>query len=210
MKKYFILLLVFAALTSISLPQGMQLGLKAGLNIANIGGSDADNIIGESLDSKTGFAGGIFFMYQFNKMFAIQPEAYYSMKGATYSEGGGTLTLTLDYFEIPLLFKLLIPVEGSTIRPSIFAGPAVGFNTTANFKVEVDDQSQEMDIKDEVTSTDFSLVFGGGVGFMVGKNELGIDIRYILGLSSIDDTSDNLDLKNNVINFNAYFGFNLQ
>jgi hypothetical protein len=143
-------------------------------------------------------------------MFAIQPEAYYSMKGATYSEGGGTLTLSLDYFEVPLLFKLLIPVEGSSVRPSIFAGPAVGFNTTANFKVEVDDQSQETDIKDQVTSTDFSLAFGGGVGFMVGKNELGIDIRYILGLSSIDDTSDNLDLKNNVINFNAYFGFNLQ
>jgi len=209
MKKYFILLIIFAGLTSISLPQGMQLGLKAGLNIANIGGSDADNLIGESLDSKTGFAGGIFFMYQFNKMFALQPEAYYSMKGATYSEGGGELTLTLDYIEVPLLFKLVIPVEGSSLRPSIFAGPAVGFNTTATFKVEFDGQSEEQDIKDDVTSTDFSLVFGGALGFMVGKNELGVDIRYILGLSSIDDSSDSFDLKNNVINFNAYFGFSL-
>ena len=70
----------------------MQLGVKAGLNIASIGGDDADQILeGQSLDSKTGFAGGLFFMYQFSNMFAIQPEAYYTMKGATYSEGGADL-----------------------------------------------------------------------------------------------------------------------
>ncbi|MGB5287559.1 MAG: porin family protein [Ignavibacteriaceae bacterium] len=209
MKKYFIFLLILAAFTSFSLAQ-MQIGLKAGLNIANIGGDDADQILeGQSLDSKTGFGGGIFFMYQFNKYFAIQPEAYYSMKGATYKEGDGELTLTLDYFEVPLLLKLVIPVEGSSIRPSIFAGPAIGFNTTAKVKIEVGDESAEQDIKDETKSTDFSLAFGGGIGFMVGKNELGVDIRYILGLSTIDDSSDAWDLKNNVINFNVYFGFSL-
>jgi len=208
MKKYFTLLLIVAAFTSVSFAQ-MQIGPKAGLNIANISGDDADNLIGESLDSKTGFAGGVFFMYQFNKMFAIQPEVYYSMKGATYKEGGGEFTATLDYFEVPLLIKLIIPIEGSNVRPAIFVGPAVGFNSTAKVKFEFDGESEEMDIKDDVTSTDFSLIFGGGVGFMVGKNEIGVDIRYILGLSSIDDSSDAFDIKNNVINFNAYFGFSL-
>ncbi len=53
------------------------------MNFGNVGGSDSDDLVGESLDSKTGFEGGIFFMYQFNKMLAIQPEAYYTMKGAT-------------------------------------------------------------------------------------------------------------------------------
>ncbi len=187
----------------------MQIGPKAGLNIANLGGDDADELIGESLDSKTGFGGGIFFMYQFSNMFAIQPEAYYSMKGATYKEGGVEFTYTLDYFEVPLLLKLIIPIEGSNIRPSIFAGPAIGFNTTSKVKVEFDGESQEEDLKD-AKSTDFSLVFGGGIGFMVGKNELGVDIRYILGLSSIDDSSEAVDLKNTAISFNVYFGFSLQ
>jgi hypothetical protein len=188
----------------------MQIGPKAGINIANLGGDDADELVGESLDSKTGFGGGIFFMYQFSNMFAIQPEAYYSMKGATYKEGGGELTITLDYFEVPLLLKLIIPIEGSNIRPSIFAGPAIGFNTTAKLKVEFDGESEEEDLKDDTESTDFSLVFGGGIGFMVGKNELGVDIRYILGLSTIDNSSDAFDLKNNAININVYFGFSLQ
>ena len=210
MKNFFTFLLVFVAFTSLSLAQ-MQIGPKAGLNIANLGGDDADQLLeGQSLDSKTGFAGGLFFMYQFSKMFAIQPEAYYTMKGATYSESGVDLTISLDYIEVPLLFKFLIPVEGSNIRPSIFAGPAVGFNMTAKTEVEFEGETQENDIKDDTKSTEFSLAFGGGIGFMVGKNELGVDVRYILGLTTIDDSSDPLDLKNNVINVNAYFGFSLQ
>ena len=214
MKKYFILLLIIGVFTSVSLAQ-MQLGLKAGLNIANVGGSDADNLVDEdfdiSLDSKTGFEGGLFFMYQFSKMFAIQPEAYYSMKGATYTEDEGELTLSLDYIEVPLLFKLIIPIQGSNVRPAIFIGPSVGFNTTANVKAEYDGQTiLDLDLKDETTSTEFSLVFGGGVGFGVGNNEVGIEIRYILGLNSFDDASDDpLDVTNNVLNFNAYFGFTL-
>jgi hypothetical protein len=208
MKSFLTILLILFAFTSFSNAQ-TQIGPKAGVNIANLGGGDADNLIGESLDSKTGFSGGLFFMYQFNNMFAIQPEAFYSMKGATYSEGGEELTLTLDYIEVPLLIKLLIPVEGSNVRPSIFAGPAVGFNTTSKAKIEVNGQSEEEDLKEDTKSTDFSLAFGGGVGFMVGKNELGVDVRYILGLSTIDDSSDAWDLKNNVINFNVYFGFSL-
>jgi hypothetical protein len=54
------------------------------------------------------------------------------------------------------------------------------------------------------------LAFGGGIGYLVGKNELGVDVRYILGLSTFDDSSDPWDLKNNVFNFNVYFGFSLQ
>lgn len=207
MKKFFTVLFILLLFSSFTFSQ-MQFGVKAGLNIANIGGSDADKLVGRSLDSKTGFTGGVFFNYQFNNLFAIQPEAYYSMKGATYSEGGAKLTISLDYIEIPVLLKLLIPVQGSNIKPSIFAGPAIGFNTTHKYKVEFNGQTQEEDIQN-TKSTDFSLAFGGGIGFMIGKNELAFDVRYILGLTTIDDSSDSYDLKNNVINFNLLFGFSL-
>jgi hypothetical protein len=207
MKKYFTLLLILAAFTSFSLAQ-MQIGPKAGLNISDLSGDDISNT-----DSKTGFSGGVFFMYQFNKMFAVQPEAYYTMKGAkskgTIEGYDYTATWSLDYIEIPVLLKLLIPIEGASINPAIFAGPSVGFNTTHKIKVEVGGQSSEQDITD-ITSTDFGLVFGGGLGFPVGTNELGFDVRYILGLSTIDDSADKADVKNGVISINAYFGFSLQ
>lgn len=210
MKKFFTLLFVLSIFSILSYAQ-MQAGLKAGLNIASIGGDDADQILeGQSLDSKTGFAGGLFFTYQFSNMFAIQPEAYYTMKGATYSEGGADLTISLDYIEVPILVKFIIPIQGSNIKPSIFAGPSIGFNMTAKSKVEFEGESQENDFKDETKSTEFSLAFGGGIGFPVGNGELGVDIRYILGMSTFDDSSDPWDLKNNVINFNLYYGFNLK
>jgi len=206
-KKYFILVLIFAAFTSVSLGQGMQLGLKAGVNFSNLVGDDV-----EGAESKTGFAGGLFFMYQFNKLFAIQPEAYYTMKGATDEQtfAGETaeLTLSLDYIEIPILFKVLIPIENSPIRPSVFVGPYVGFNSTAKAKLEYMGQSEEDDIED-VKSTEFGLVFGAGLGFPVGQNELGVDFRYELGLTTLDDSAEEADIKNSVFNINAYFGFNL-
>lgn len=206
MKKFFTLLFVLSVFSMISFAQ-MQAGLKAGVNISNLSGDDAG-----SPDSKTGFAFGGFFMYQFSPMFAIQPEAYYTMKGATEKmDFSGTtvdLTYTLDYIEIPVLFKFLIPIQGSGVRPAIFAGPFLGINTTAKVKAEFDGQSQEEDLTD-TKSTEFGLQFGGGIGFPVGKGELGVDLRYILGLSTIDDSADEADVKNNVININLYYGFSL-
>jgi hypothetical protein len=207
MKKLFILLLVFVAFTSLSFAQ-MQIGPKAGLNLSNLSGDDI-----EDTDARTGFSGGIYFMYKFSDMFAIQPEAYYTMKGATQKEtfNGDTYeaTISLDYIEVPLLFKLLIPIQGSAVNPAIFAGPALGINTTAKIKVESQGQSFEEDLE-EVKSTDFGLVFGGGIGFPVGKNELGFDVRYIMGLSTVDDSAESADVKNGVLNFNVYFGFSLR
>jgi hypothetical protein len=207
MKK--LLFVLFAlALFSISTQAQMQLGVKAGLNLANLSGDDISDT-----DARTGFAGGLFFMYQFNDMFAIQPEAYYSMKGATdkgsFEGYSYEAELKLDYLEIPLLLKFLIPIKDSNVRPTVFAGPSFGFNMSAKSKVEAGGQTFEQDLE-YVASTDFGLVFGGGIGFPVGNGELGFDIRYILGLSTIDDSSEKDDVKNGVLNFNLYYGFNLK
>ena len=210
MKNLFSLsLIVFLILFISQLNAQIQIGPKAGLNIANVVGDDA-RFFDRELESKTGFSGGIFFMYQFSNLFAIQPEAYYTMKGASLDISNVKVTFTLDYIEVPVLLKLVIPVEGSDIRPSIYAGPSIAFNTTSKIKAEADGQSEEMDLKDDTKSTDFSLAFGGGIGFMLGANELGFDVRYILGLTTVDDSADPYDVKNNVINFNVYFGFSVQ
>ncbi len=207
MKKVFTLLFVLSIFSIMSFAQ-MQAGLKAGLNLANLSGDDAG-----SPDSKTAFAFGGFFAYQFSPMFAIQPEIYYSMKGATDNmtfEGATVdITYTFDYIEIPLLLKFMIPIQGSNIKPAIFAGPHVAINTTAKVKAEYQGDSQEEDIED-FKSSEFGLQFGGGVGFPVGKGELGFDIRYIMGLSTIFDVEGDPDVKNSVINFNLYYAFSLK
>lgn len=206
MKKIFSVFFLLFLFSSFTFAQ-MQLGVKAGLNLANLSGDDISDT-----DARTGIAGGVFFMYQFNEMFAVQPELTYSMKGAKEKGIIENISyeaeINLDYFEIPLLLKFLIPIKGSGVKPAIFAGPALAINLSAKSKIEAAGQSFEEDIED-VKSTDFGLVFGGGIGFPVGNGELGFDIRYILGLSTIDDSAANADIKNGVINFNLYYGFSL-
>ncbi len=186
----------------------IQVGLKGGANIANFTGDDA-TFNGQSLDSKFGFCGGVFAMFQFGNIFAVQPEIYYSMKGASTTVNNVDINFNFDYVEVPLLLKVIIPVEGANVRPNIFVGPALGFNSKAEVEGTGNGQSATEDVSEFVQDTDFGLAFGGGVGFLVGGHELGIDIRYILGLKSWDDSDANDDVKNSAINFNIYFGFSV-
>lgn len=180
-------------------------GVKAGLNIATIGGDDISDV-----DSRTGFAAGLFGEIGIDKMFAIQPEVYYSMQGAKSKEDiNGTtvdVTMKLDYIQIPVLFKFIIPVEGSTVKPNIFAGPALGIKASSKVKAEANGDSFEEDIED-IKNADFNLVFGGGINIGAGKMTVGFDVRYLLGLSSFDDSADEADVKNQVIAIGASIGF---
>lgn len=176
-------------------------GIKGGINFANLGGSDV-----EDTDSRTAFNVGVFAGIQLANILYLQPEVLYTMKGATqkFDFQGTTIktTVKLTYLEIPVLFRLNVPVQGSNVAPNFFAGPALAFKLSAKAKAEGGGQSAEEDIE-EVKSTDFSLVFGAGLG--VGP--VSFDVRYSLGLSSIDDSAENADVKNNVISINGAFSF---
>lgn len=186
----------------------IQIGPKAGVNIASFSGNDA-TINGQSLDSKFGFGGGIFALFQFGNIIGVQPEIYYTMKGASTTINNVDVTFNFNYVEAALLLKAIIPVKGANVRPAIFVGPVLGFNSTAEVEGEGNGQSATEDLSEFVQDTDFGLAFGGGIGFLVGGHELGVDIRYILGLKSWDDSDANDDVKNSVINFNIYFGFSV-
>ncbi len=189
--------LVFAIAADTAFAQPMTFGAKAGLNIANIGGDDAGDF-----ESRTGFSIGGFLAYPLANMFYIQPEVLYTMKGAAQKQtfGGTTYTGTvkLDYLEIPVLAKLVIPMKNSGLTPMLYAGPALGFKLSSKLHLEGGGLDSEEDYEG-IKGTDFGFVIGGGVGIPVGASTFGIEIRYDLGLSSIDDSEDNFNIKNNVL-----------
>ncbi len=181
----------------------IKLGAKAGVNIADIGGSDADSL--GSTETKAGFIGGGFAEFMIGNMFAIQPELLYSQKGV--KETGGD-KIKIDYVEVPLLLKVNIPIEGSTVHPNVYVGPAVAFK--ASCKVEESGVTEDCDtVGALITSTDFGVAFGGGVSFDVGGAEVGVDVRYTLGLRTVDDEDDPFDIKNQVISIMGTVGFPL-
>ncbi len=196
--------------------QGVKLGVKGGVNIAvniaDIGGSDVDSL--GPTKTKTGFVGGAFVEFMIGDIFAIQPEVLYSQKGIKIDSSSAELKLKVDYIEIPVLLKINIPIEGSKVHPNVYAGPAVAFESSCKFAGSSGSVSAEVDCDDPqlgimTTSTDFGLIFGGGLSFEVGGAEVGVDVRYTLGLTTIDDDDDPWDLKNKVISIMGTVGFPL-
>lgn len=181
-------------------------GIKGGVGLAKAWGDD----VPDEAAFKLGANAGAFMSYQVHEMFALQPEVFYAMKGWKIDqEGGDEASVKLDYIDIDVLAKLTIPMEGM-IHPSIFAGPYVGINMTADY--EVGDESSEID---NAKSTDFGLVVGGGVDYeMENGMMILLDIRYSLGMVNVlevpegaDEDAEEPAVKNNSIIFMAGVAF---
>ena len=179
MKKLsFVLLAAFTIATSAN-AQSFRLGLKAGANFANVNG---DGTKGANTSTLVGFNGGAFIGLGLSDNLFIQPELVYSGQGfkESVNSGGTTFTATqnLNYFNIPVLVKYQLPV-GVYFQ----TGPQIGFLMSATAKA---DGSSSTD-KQEFKSTDFSWAVGAG--FQIPSTQLGIDLRYNIGLSNIANNS---------------------
>jgi hypothetical protein len=179
MKQSIAVLTLVLVLSGVSQAQ-VGFGVKGGVNFANVGGTDAP----PNSKTLTGFAAGGYLEISLPLLFTIQPEILYSQKGTTYDENFfGTnvkLTAKLNYLEIPVLVKYSFPVP--VVKPSLYAGPAMGILLSAKATAEAAGQSQEEDIKSETTSTDFGLVVGASANIAI----ITVDVRYTLGLTSLD------------------------
>lgn len=176
----------------------MKIGVKAGLNISNVRGADVDaeELFDTSTDSKIGFVGGLYAVFNLSTNFAIQVEALYSMKGAKASvPDDWEVTAKVDYLEIPILARYVLTTSGS-VRPFLFAGPSLAMKLSA--KVEaVDDGVPYSGDLEGAKSTDMGVAFGGGME--IGKN-LRADVRYTLGLSKVFELEGvTYDVKNSAL-----------
>ena len=170
---------------------GMDLGIKAGVNLATLNGE------GESPGRRTGFIGGGHLTISLaGSMFYFQPELLYSMKGFSDSEGGISGTLALDYIDVPVLVGIHFPT-GGTVTPRIFAGPQASFKTSCNLKGSDGDSDVSISCDDDLIGEFFSaksvlfdLIFGGGLDFDMGKVDIVFDARYDLGLTDALELGD--------------------
>jgi hypothetical protein len=201
-----ILVLVLAGAASAA---GIGFGVKGGLNMANLHGTDAEN-----LDWKTGFAAGAFANIAFTPVISLQPELLYVMDGASEGVLGIQIDFKVDYIQVPVLVKFDIPVAGSII-PALYAGGYVGFLSGAEIEASYEEESESIDVKDFTKSMDYGLSFGAAIDFHLASVTLIFEGRYNYGLTSIDDgwaealeeEEIELDIKNHSIMFMAGVGF---
>jgi len=185
-----VLVFAFAAMAQDAAPAGkMYYGLKAGLGMANASGDSVEAPAGWDKKARMGFAGGGVIGFDLSPTFKAQIEALYMMKGVKYENGDITESIKNDYLEFPVTFHF-VPAMNGNVKPRFFAGPYLGLLLSSKYKQEgyADDSSNyEIDIKDQMKSTEFGATFGAGVDI----NALTFDLRYDLGLSKImKETAD--------------------
>lgn len=180
--------------------EGVQFGVKAGVNFAKLTGDDV-----EDADGRTGFHIGGVVEIPVSEKFSVQPELVYSQQGlqTEYDFEGINVEekWKLDYINIPVMAKFYV-AEGFAIE----AGPQFGFKASAKYEAEGGGESVEEDL-DDVAGFDLSL--GAGVSYKLA-NGLFFQGRYMFGLSNVDDSDESGfedDLTNSVLSLSVGFMF---
>ncbi|MES1160455.1 MAG: porin family protein [Bacteroidota bacterium] len=220
-RRLLIAFLMTNSLTMIAKAQ-VQIGVKGGLNIAEMltSGNPTTVINGTDQHLKyfpfTSFHGGAFVYIPFAKKWGLQPELVFSAQGATGKPVQNYLVSITEedyrfsYLNIPILVKYKLPV-------GFFAetGPQVGLLVHAKVGETMVGSTGTVNysVKNMLKSTDFSWTLGAGY---CSPFNVGFDIRYNLGLSDINGSSEkdqasapipNGTMKNSVFQIGVFYIF---
>lgn len=190
MKKLILSLGLLAGVASAAQAQEARFGVKAGVNLANVTGSD----IG-SKKNLVGLAAGVMADFSFSDLISLHPEVLYSQKGVKFESGSNTAQVRTSYIDVPLLLR--VKADGLFFE----AGPQVGF--LASQKVESNGTTVS-------TSTDgtrkVDVGYIAGVGYQLPQG-LELGLRYNGGISDLSDPSNSSKNRNSVFQFQVGYLF---
>ena len=168
----------------------VEIGAKAGLNLAGLGLSSDGKLSGVNYNGRTGFHLGAYGLIRKGK-FGVQPEIVFSQQGQSYNTPNYSgLRSNLDYINVPIIFKYY-PTGGISLQ----VGPQFGFLMSAKGdlvtitpspngpSLSVPNSNLNKDLKSYLNSTDFSIAFGAGLDLPLGLN---LTFRYNYGVSNIN------------------------
>lgn len=184
---------------------GLDLVLFGGYARSHFSGSDKVFLGG---DNRDGALAGLAFMARVTPVYGFEADVRVTQKGGqgdvditdysgsnsgpTYVGNGET---RLTYVEIPLLFTVQMGIgQHGFVRA--FGGPSFNILASADFEGSLQGVDQKVDLKDGVTSTDYNIVLGAGYCHDFGEVSAWLDGRLCTGLSTVDDTSKDRDIKN--------------
>jgi hypothetical protein len=196
-----IVVIIVPVVPSAAVAQERGFGVKVGPSFPVI---TVDPNDGQGYDKRITAAGGGFVVLPVSRPFAVQIEALRSPKGAKVGSNdvGGTTSLLLDYFDVPVLVRVSAPGPRGF---HVFGGPYMGTRLSAKSEykqlVNSMNSGSHQDISDSVKRVDLGVVAGGGMH--LGRHGV-IDGRYAWGLRNIAaDTSDAVKIKNRALTFMA-------
>ncbi len=169
--------------------QQARFGLKVGLNISTISGFSNADIV-------PGFNVGGLLEIKINERIAIQPEILYSTQGTEFKSL--SVKQELNYVNIPVMFKYFL-INGLCLEAGPQAGVLIAATPTGDPK-----NISGLYTKDNSNNIDFSVL--GGLGYYI-TDHINLGVRYNFGLTKVNKTNPNLDIRNNVFQVGAAYRF---
>ena len=177
--KKIILIFAFACVPALLFAQGIGIGIKGGVNFANM---DIEDV---STSSITSFHIGGYVNLNISDKFGITPELLFTAQGSEVEDA----ELNTDYVSVPVMLRFK-PVS----LISLEAGPIFNFLINAEYDGD--------DFKDQLKSNEFGLGLGAGLHLPLGFNG---GVRYVLGFTNIADFDE--DIKSRT--FQIYVGWTI-
>jgi hypothetical protein len=175
----------------------MAIGPKAGFSVTSFTGNPNGTVSTTSVG-----LGGLFVNFHFLEFLALQPELLIHRKGADYIANNVKTEVHINYFEVPILLKVMIPIE-KHMYPHFFAGPTFSYNMSSTYS-STDTQSG----RNVINKGDVGGVAGAGIDFEWDHVYLNLDGRYGIGFNTIGNTA-NLNIKNNNLTFMIGLGYRI-
>ncbi len=179
-------LALLAALTFASTAQAQSVSLKAGWAHPSLQGSQL-----RGLSARNTFVGGVGVSASVSRVFALEMDGFYAPKGAWASDG----TLKISYVEVPVLAKVMLPLQGWRVRPALFAGPYLALKTGCTIAGYPTPSSPSSDCDSPqagwpLKRTDYGVTVGGSAAFPLAAGIQGqIEARYDRGLAVVEPTA---------------------
>ncbi len=207
-KRLTVIVFVLGLLPQISSAQveSFEMGLKFGVNIADIEGDET-----KGFNPRTSIHIGLAAEIPVNEYLAIHPELFYSFQGVQYKSELPNFEdeiLRVDYIYLPVMLKYypFYVVPGFSIE----VGPQVGYLASAvrelknNFLSGVTERSN-VDAKDVISDIDYGANIGLGYQFEMG---VFFQARYSLGLANIvDDNTNDLERRHSIFQLSTGIKF---
>lgn len=165
-----------------------SVGIQGGFNSSK--NNVKNRISGANVSYKTGFILGGIVNYRLNKMFSIQAEPRYNVKGEAIQNQLDSINndhkIHLHFLELPLFVITEYPIE--KFSPFLVTGFSIGYLVKANSESRIGFDERKIDIKEDFSEIDFAIEIGVGLKYLVKPSiNLITSARYSNGLVDISD-----------------------
>ncbi|MDE3258589.1 MAG: outer membrane beta-barrel protein [Gemmatimonadota bacterium] len=192
-------------------PAQTTLAIRGGLSRATLSGVPTEGVPESALKARTGLSVGASATIPVQDNFGLRLDGGYVQKGYRAEQQGLEANYYIDYIELSGLGAINLTPAGSPASADLFFGPSFAFKTACEASGTIslggETSSFSETCGDDVSGIDLGITGGVGVGIPVSEQmTLSVDLRYTLGLLSIDETGEE-DVKNRNLILQVGVGF---